>query len=223
MKITKCQFCENDKPCEHGSCCTYDANLFTSAGNRLVRFSELTCYKDSTDPLSCDGSQCYCIESVLPGTYVWFGVAPVENGRLDDSATSIYGTWSYVVSLPSLLQRYKERFGVPVFRCGGTLHYQQEICYVVLITTEDDVLHGDETYPRLTAESSGPGHVFDCGRFLDSSGHPINPTKKKKKNKKFEAPIFRPAHTQHWKNGDHILWDHAVFAIHVPDRMELIQ
>ena len=152
---------------------------------------------------------------MLPGTYVWFGVAHVENERLDDRATSIYGMWSYVVSLPSLLQRYMERFGVPVFRCGGTLHYQQEICYVVLITTEDDILHGDETYPRLTAESSGPSHVLDCSKFLDSNGHPINLAKfhcRKQNKEKIKAPIFRPAHEQ----------DHVVFAIHVPDRMELI-
>ena len=146
---------------------------------------------------------------MLPGTYVWFGMARVENGRLDDSTTSIYGKWSYVVSLPSLLQRYKDQFGEPVFRCGGTLHYQQEICYVVLIAREDDGIHGDETYPRLTADSSGPGCVFDCGRLLDNSGHPIDLAKFSA-----NAPIFRPKHAQHREE--------IVFAIHVPDRMELI-
>ena len=217
LRITKCQSCEkdnpseDDKPCKHGSCCTYDADSFTSAGNPLVRFSKLTCYRDSTDPSSCNGRRCYCIESVLPGTYVWFGVAHVSHGELDyESDSSIYGMWSYVCTLPSLLQRYREQFGDPVLRCGGTFVYSQEICYVVVVTDSEDDIHDDKIYPQITSNSRYD--VFNCCNFLDSNGR-----LKSYSSSAQTAPIFRPAHVKRFDMSEKEPWDHIVFAFNVPN------
>ena len=109
-------------------------------------------------------------DELLPGKYVWFSMNPSlpddPEFKHEDynvcyvKADSIYqyGPWSFTFDYSQLISAYKEhienhsdpdkRDASVVLRNGGTLMYQREICYVVIVTYSKDTLHDDD-YPII--------------------------------------------------------------------------
>ena len=73
--------------------------------------------------------------------------------------TSFYGPWSFTFDYRKLISTYKEhianhsdpdkRDAEIILRCGGTLVYKREICYVVIVTHSKDGTN-DQEYPVIT-------------------------------------------------------------------------
>ena len=112
-------------------------------------------------------------EKLLPGKYVWFSMKPTlpqdsEFNKKDYNVwyvngTTFYGPWSFTFDYSKLISSYKEhiqnhsdpgkRDATVVLRNGGTLMYQREICYVVIVTHSEDTMHKNATrYPIIENE-----------------------------------------------------------------------
>ena len=110
------------------------------------------------------------IEELLPGKYVWFSMKPTlpEDPEfrkadynvcyVDGTSSYQYGPWSFTFDYRKLITTYKEhienhsdpkkRDATVVLRNGGTLVYQDEICYVVIVThSKDGTIYDNEYYP----------------------------------------------------------------------------
>ena len=98
-------------------------------------------------------------KEVLPGYYIWWSidhscVPTVPSWKLEKyfghqwygyytsepferPITSRYGNHMFTSYIMQLLQSYQSAYGSPLprieFRCGGTLRYRCEICYVVIV------------------------------------------------------------------------------------------
>ena len=92
-----------------------------------------------------------------------------------------------------------------MLRCGGTLLYRQEVCYVVIITYEGDGIHDDdEDFPPINSADVAP--QCDWSLLLNEDG---------RYNKKGAGyPMFTP---QHSKKTPDFYHDHIVFAVHLPE------
>lgn len=173
--------------------------------------------------------QCHPEENVLGGSYIWFGVPD----RIDDSPQLVvreqqaseeefrdiwklesrYGMHTFMTNIHKLLQAYQEQIAsghgniAPrvVLRCGGTLLYKWEVCYVVIVTYQDDGMH--DAFPPVTDPSiydDDISRLFNWSTLLDDKG-----CYGKGKN----YPVFLPHH----KKLDHSHhWDQVVFAFHLP-------
>ena len=130
---------------------------------------------------------------------------------------------SFVVDIHKLLQAYRESISngqvfdavhhhhgnvMPriVLRCGGTLLYRQEVCYVVIVTYEGDGIHDDKDFPPINPHDA---KECDWSPLLDEDGCYKH---------KAEYPTFTP---QHIKCKPDYFWDHVAFAIHIPKGKEL--
>ena len=109
-------------------------------------------------------------EEVLPGYYIWWSIdhscifprEPYLNlmqntGRevygyythepFNYPIKSRYGNHKFTSDIKELLQCYQNAYGSPLphieFRCGGTLRYRNEICYVVIVCA----VHPDSEHP----------------------------------------------------------------------------
>ena len=108
-------------------------------------------------------------EELIPGKYVWFSMKPTlpKDPEFDKedynvcyvNGTSFYGPWTFTFDYSQLIRAYKEhienhsdpnkRDAAVVLRNGGTLMYQKEICYVVIVTHSKDTMHDNLHYPIL--------------------------------------------------------------------------
>lgn len=98
----------------------------------------------------------------LPGNYVWFSMKPTlpkDEGFKEahypvsyvNNAT-FYGPWDFTFEYKMLIEAYSKK--IPddahvILKNGGTLVYQREVCYVVIITHSKDQAHDNETYPTI--------------------------------------------------------------------------
>lgn len=171
---------------------------------------------------------------MLPSHYVWYGVpdckhdslqlvvgkeqATEEEFRQDWKLESRYGMHSFVVNIHKVLQAYRESVGhclgniTPrvVLRCGGTLLYRYEVCYVVIVTYIGDEIH--DSFPPVTDPSCDDGKppLFDWSPLLDDSGCYTE--------ERGGYPTFTPRHK---KIHHSQYWDQFVLAVHLPEGMEI--
>ena len=123
-----------------------------------------------------------------------------------------YGVHSFIVDIRQLLDKYSEQVAGRrkiVLRCGGTLWYTKEVCYVVIITFEGDGIHDElppVNSPKVdTADRDSP--ECDWSSLLDEDG--------------YYAKDGYPTFTYHKKLEYTDNWDHFVFAVHLPKGKEL--
>ena len=214
LEIRSCQSCSHGAHRCDDRCCRLSRSEYVNVGDKLAEFSQLTCKKGMSlqeGEKTCRGERCRVVERVLPGSYIWFGVATLE-GEADpvDEQTflkkwtrhDIYGTRSFVIDIHTLLRIYKDQVAKDkdvILRCGGTLLYHREICYVVIVTYTGDVDH--DGHPPVTSIGDN-SHcnwtklLNDVGAFTESG-----------------YPSFLPHHV-HDRN--HPYWDHVVFAVSLP-------
>ena len=96
-------------------------------------------------------------EEVFPGNYIWWSIdhnlsVPVRDIYTPSetfSSSSRYGNIQFSGKVEEILGCYQEVYGgnpLPhiQFRCGGTLRYKYEICYVVIVCTDAHTLPEDE-------------------------------------------------------------------------------
>ena len=175
-------------------------------------------------------------ESVLPGYYSWWGVSLTgvpEAKRirqaikkqlnrhkyeladyLKDPPESRYGNNEFSTKLSTILQHYcrsrqclmKEAY----LKLGGTLRYRQEICYVIVICTEEDLGRLSD-FPNLDPRKS---EVFDSNGLLSENGNIKN----------FRAvPIFETAYPVQACNDHSCSWEAIAFALHYPSSDNVIR
>ena len=256
-KCTECTECTVAHTCS-GHCYSSPQNKFLDVGNRYLELAYKTCRRDAfgEDKTTCDGSNCLEVEELLPGSYIWFGVATQkhydveymfgeeseqsdeEMGEQSDEETvdeqsdeetvdeqsdeeiavpmdedvflqkwdqrSQYGNQSFVCDLQKLLLAYESQIAKGrqvVLRCGGTLLYQEEICYVTIVTFNNDECHDDLPYVNSPAATKYHSALCDWSRLLGRRGH----------YKYAGYPVFTPCSDD----------DLMVFALHLPDGMPL--
>ena len=120
--------------------------------------------------------------------------------------SSKYGTQSFVCDLHNLLKAYEGQIpkrSKVVLRCGGTLLYQKEICYVTIVTFKNDGCH--DTLPPVNNPTATDGDSPQCdwSSILKKNG--------RYKYAHDQYPLFTPC-------SDH---NNMVFAFHIPDGMVL--
>ena len=217
LKITPCNACAFNGHYCSGRCCAVPLSEFAAVENAYVKLARMTCKRNATslaDMKTCSGRECYEIEKTLPGSYVWFGVSemngpptePVRKRQFLDFWTgeSVYGVHSFVVDIHEIISAYRQQIAngqAVVFRCGGTLLYAHEVCYVVIVTHEGDSVH--DSLPPVTSLLVDEDNSCRCiwSLLLDKDGHCT----------KDGYPQFKP----HFMNVDS--WDHMVFAFHLPN------
>lgn len=182
--------------------------------------------------------QCHLEENVLGGSYIWFGApdriddspqhvfreeqASEEEFRNSCKVESRYGMHTFVTDIHKLLQAYQEQIAngqvsngniAPrvVLRCGGTLLYKWEVCYVVIVTYQDDGIH--DAFPPVTDPSiydNAKSPLFNWCTLVDDEGC---------YGKGNHYPVFLPRH----EKLDHShYWDQVVFAFYLPPGKQLI-
>lgn len=214
LQIKKCQSCpRGGHQCgEH--CCRLSRNEYVNVGDTLAQFSQLTCKKGMSlqeGEKTCHGERCHEVERVLPGSYVWFGVATLKDEvDLVDGQTflenwtrhDVYGTHSFVIDIRTLLINYKDQIARGedvILCCGGTLLYHREVCYVVIVTHVGDKDHDD--LPPVT--SIGDSSRCNWRKLLNNAGF-------------FTKSGYPSFMSHHVKDKDHQDWDHVVFAVSLP-------
>ena len=111
----------------------------------------------------------------------------------------IYGTHSFVIDLRKLLCIYKDQVAKGkdvILRCGRTLLYYREVCYVVIVTYTGDQDH--DGLPPVT--SIGDYSHCNWTKLLNDVGAFT----------KRGYPSFLPHHE------NYPYWDHVVFAVSLP-------
>ena len=124
-------------------------------------------------------------EEVLPGYYIWWSIdhlcfPTVYYSKLTKTIRSEkygyyssepfrmpikshYGNHKITCNLKELLQCYQTAYGSPLprieFRCGGTLRYRNEICYVVIVCAEKNL--SKEEFPVMWEEVLKDGYGSD--------------------------------------------------------------
>ena len=219
LRVTQCNKCKKRGHRCSGKCCATPLHEFATIENPYIELACMTCKKDATclpDMKTCNGRECYAIEKTLPGSYVWFGVPEMSGspGTLLSehdflhywTQESVYGVHSFVVDMHTLIAAYQQQIATDhqvVFRCGGTLLYTREVCYVVIVTHEGDNVH--DNLPPVTSQlaAGDESHRCDWSRLLDQNGHCT---------KKGYAQFF----PHHVKVDSNSFWDHVAFAFHLP-------
>ncbi len=137
--------------------------------------------------------------SVFPGYLSWWGIDVRDWYREEDcelfkrvskfsqnvyvagylAATpqSRYGNVAFSIKLPDILKDYqkaRESDQMVCLKVGGTLRYQNEICYVVIVCLKDDV--------ALTDMPNIAGPKFESNGLVDGNGLVINYDKTPKFN-----------------------------------------
>ena len=161
-------YIEDGRPLGESYCCVLDST------SRLE--PDDACYKPITDR-----------ETVFPGFYSWWGLALDSTtsqslrrdklpaslpGYLQDPPDSCYGSIAFVSDFQSLLTSYANSRGCKpdeiYLRIGGTLRYKKEICYVVIICTNNDLEVLQEYDPITSSE------IFDTADLVDRNGKVVN-------------------------------------------------
>ena len=214
LQIRRCQSCSREDHQCGGHCCRLSLSEYMNVGDNLSRFSQLTCKKGMSlqeGQKTCHGERCHVVDRVLPGSYLWLGVATLEDETDPvDAATflakwarhDIYGTHSFAIDIHALLSNYKDQVARGknvILRCGGTLLYYREVCYVVIVTYMGD--QGHDSLPPVT--SIGDTSRCNWTKLLNDVGAFT----------KRGYPSFLPHHV---KDGDKQYWDHVVFAVSLP-------
>lgn len=219
LRITSCDACSLRGHHCNGVCCATPLSLFSVIENSYVKLARMTCKQDATclpDMKTCNGRECYVVEKVLPGSYVWFGVPEMSSppsALLNEhdfhrywTQESMYGVHSFVVDMHSLIAAYQEQIAngrQVVFRCGGTFMYTSEVCYVVIVTHEGDGIHDSLPHiASLLADEDRP-HQFNWSSLVDENGHCT----------KSSYPQFIPYYV---RVDTRTFWDQVVFAVHLP-------
>ena len=213
-----------------GQCCAVPRNKFMDVGNQYIELARRTCKYGLADATTCYGSRCQRVEKLLPGSYIWFGHATLTHDtywldtmydRSDEEMakpvaedefqqkwdwSSKYGTQSFVCDLHNLLKAYEGQIpkrSKVVLRCGGTLLYQKEICYVTIVTFKNDGCH--DTLPPVNNPTATDGHSPQCdwSSILKMNGH--------YEYARDQYPLFTPCSDK----------NNMVFAFHIPDGMVL--
>ena len=112
-------------------------------------------------------------EEILPGYYIWWSIDHSCIPTMDLTKTirsgyyssepfqtpikSHYGNHKITCNIRELLQCYQNAYGSPLprieFRCGGTLRYRNEICYVVIVcAVHPDSEHSLSNFPVMNLE-----------------------------------------------------------------------
>ena len=118
-------------------------------------------------------------EEVLPGYYIWWSIDPsciskrpysemrqtkmnqvygyYTSEPFHSLMKSRYGNCKIISNTVQLIQCYQTAYGSPLprieFRCGGTLRYRNEICYVVIVcAVHPDSEHSLSNFPVMNLE-----------------------------------------------------------------------
>ena len=224
LRIASCDACSLRGHHCNGVCCATPLSLFSVIENSYVKLARMTCKQDATclsDMKTCNGTECYVVEKVLPGSYVWFGVPEMSSPQsavLNErefhrywTQESVYGVHSFVVDIHPLIVAYQRQIAngrQVVFRCGGTFMYTSEVCYVVIVTHEGDGIH--DSLPHITSllADEDRSHQFYWSNLVDENGHCT----------KSGYPQFMPYHV---RVNTRTFWDQVVFAVHLPSGVTL--
>ena len=175
-------------------------------------------------------------ESVLPGYYSWWGIsltgAPEAKrirqaikkqlnrhqyelvDYLKDPPESRYGNNEFSTKLATILKHYcRSRrclMREVYLKLGGTLRYRQEICYVIVTCTEED-LDSLSDFPNLDPKESAE---FDSNGLLSGNGsikdcHAV--------------PIFKTAYPVQSCKYQSCSWEAIAFAFHYPSSEYVIR
>lgn len=162
---------------------------------------------------------------VLPGYYCWWGVHNVTQTRVDVKEaiqklgrkahvvnylkiqpTSHYGNHEFYGSFENILYFYsKSRRSIPTdiyLKVGGTLRYRYEICYVIIVCTQNDLI-ALIGFPNIHPRES---HPFDSNGLVDRDGRITNPK---------AVPKFRPQFTVNYMKKN-LSWENIAFAFYFP-------
>lgn len=170
-------------------------------------------------------------EPVLPGYYSWWGISltgvseakkirqaierELKRHRyelsladyLKDPPESRYGNNEFSTKLANILQSYWRsrqcRTREVYLKRGGTLRYRQEICYVIVICTKED-LDRLSDFPNLKPEET---EVFNSNGLLSENGS----------IKDYRAvPIFETEYPIQSCNNQSCSWETMAFALYYP-------
>ena len=220
LSIGHCNACNFSGHYCSGRCCATPVSEFAAVENPYVKLACMTCKRNAAslaDMKTCSGRECYTVEKALPGSYVWFGIPEMSgpaNVLLSEhdflrfwKRESTYGVHSFVVDIHTMISAYRQQIAngrQVVLRCGGTLLYTCEVCYVVIVTHEGDSVH--DNLPTVTSPLSAGDRSPRCNwsRLLDQNGHCTQNG----------YPQFMPHHV---KGETSYFWDHVVFAFHLPN------
>ena len=113
-------------------------------------------------------------ELVFPGFYLWWGPS--------STTSSMYGTEKLTANFKSVLRKFqwsrKEQDAPNLpdvyLRVRGTLRYKKEICYVILIHTDNEATEEIKRLPPLEDSRHFKLNEFldDCGRVADWDTYP---------------------------------------------------
>ena len=231
IMINNCSQCTEKKHECRGNCCC----AICDAEGDYTKLALKTCKTRGV----CNGKDCLMVGTVLPSSYVWFSIAQAKEDisdtlkglKLKDSKLSTpegltatgflkswngetpYGVHAFIVDIKNLLDIYGQQIAPKdspvVLRCGGTLLYTKEVCYVPIVTYRGDGIH--DSFPLINSPDidNEDNPRFNWSPLLDDKGHCST---------KGGYPTFSPCH----KQGVHpFYWDHVAFAIHLPEGKQL--
>lgn len=175
-------------------------------------------------------------EPVLPGYYSWWGISltgvseakkvrqaierKMKRHRyeladyLKDPPESHYGNNEFSTELTNILQYYqrsRQCYKRDVYlKRGGTLRYRQEICYVIVICTKED-LDRLSDFPNLNPEET---EVFNSNGLLSENGS----------IKDYRAVLtFETEYPIQSCNNDSCSWETMAFALYFPTSDSVIR
>ena len=134
---------------------------------------------------------------------------------LKTTPDSTYGNNSFRISFSSLLHSYKEaRVGAdqsitanPItLRVGGTLRYKYEICYVVIVSTEQDSAQLVQ-YPSVYGK-----HIFESNGVISQEGNIVDDSKFPEFKAQYIISSIKDSYNW-WHN---FSWEGIAFAFYFP-------
>ena len=235
VPISDCGTCtctEGEHECRDNCCCAIQ-----DAEGDYADLAQKTCKTKG----ACSGENCLVVGMVLPSSYVWFSIAQakgdlshsfagmnIHGGTLPTlqrkteadflkswNGKTPYGVHAFLANIKDMLDMYRQQIAPKgcqiVLRCGGTLLYTKEVCYVVIVTYVGDGIH--DSFPPVTSPNSDDNREFprfNWSPLLDDSGCYTGT--------KDGYPTFTPHHMKLYPFDN---WDHVAFAIHLPEGKEL--
>lgn len=171
-------------------------------------------------------SQC---EHVLPGHYSWWGIhlqeddiveikEAVQNleankvyvvNYLKYPRVSRYGNQEFYADLKDLLVCYGQSRKCNIddiyLKVGGTLRYRNEICYVIIICTQNDDDLG--IFPNI---DPGDTQIFDLKGLVSQEGSVAN---------RYVIPTFKPRYVlkSMYPGPTYFSWEGLAFAFYFPE------
>ncbi len=134
-------------------------------------------------------------------------------GYLNNPPYSTYGDVEFTVSWNNIMESYMQSREAPniYLSIAGTLRYNCEICYVVMVVTSDDL----DTIDKSSIFRGQDEQVIDPNFCMDGSGKLLlNET----------SPNFRIRRPISWIRGEgRVSWEQLVFAFYFPDDRHSLQ